>query len=360
MLVDRDGHQFTRHTVSFHAPDQADAGLLARQSAIEALDAGCRDLQQKVGAAQDAHRQLESEAAGRSEALEQARRVIAETQKEQHDAQIDQLKLAQAEERYRERSEQVRAELSEIEQEASRGRQALQDGRQAAERVAAEIATLREKLEAGRGGHLAGGTPLAEQRRAAQQAEQAAQINFDQFAAQLREANADEERLSREAEGAPRPAALQGEITRLAQAINDLGAVNLAALEELRGSQERKSFLDSQAADLEEAVHTLEDAIRRIDRETRELLRETFDSVNRHFGSLFPTLFGGGEAKLIMTGEEILDAGVQVMAQPPGKRNTSIHLLSGGGKALTAIALVFSLFQLNPAPFCLLDEVGAT
>src|SRR5205814_6205663 len=98
---------------------------------------------------------------------------------------------------------------------------------------------------------------------------------------------------------------------------------------------------------------------RKIDRETRKLLRETFDSVNRHFGSLFPTLFGGGEAKLIMTGEEILDAGVQVMAQPPGKRNTSIHLLSGGEKALTAISLVFALFQLNPAPFCLLDEVDA-
>ena len=89
------------------------------------------------------------------------------------------------------------------------------------------------------------------------------------------------------------------------------------------------------------------------------MLRETFDSVNRHFGSLFPLLFGGGEARLIMTGEEILDAGVQVMAQPPGKRNSSIHLLSGGEKALTAISLVFSLFQLNPAPFCLLDEVDA-
>jgi len=127
----------------------------------------------------------------------------------------------------------------------------------------------------------------------------------------------------------------------------------------LRTSQERKNYLDSQATDLDEAVHTLEDAIRKIDRETRELLRETFDSVNRHFSSLFPSLFGGGEAKLIMTGEEILDAGVQVMAQPPGKRNSSIHLLSGGEKALTAISLVFSLFQLNPAPFCLLDEVDA-
>jgi len=201
--------------------------------------------------------------------------------------------------------------------------------------------------------------PLRERVSELRLKEQAAQLNYEQFATHLREANADEERLASASEGAPRPSTLQGEITRLSQAINELGAVNLAALEELRTSQERKTYLDSQSADLEEAVGTLEDAIRRIDRETRELLRETFESVNRHFGSLFPTLFAGGEAKLIMTGEEILDAGVQVMAQPPGKRNTSIHLLSGGEKALTAIALVFSLFQLNPAPFCLLDEVDA-
>ena len=123
---------------------------------------------------------------------------------------------------------------------------------------------------------------------------------------------------------------------------------------------ERKGYLDCAGErPRRRRSTTLEDAIRRIDRETRELLQETFDSVNRHFGSLFPALFGGGEAKLIMTGEEILDAGVQVMAQPPGKKNAAIHLLSGGEKALTAISLVFSLFQLNPAPFCLLDEVDA-
>ena len=104
---------------------------------------------------------------------------------------------------------------------------------------------------------------------------------------------------------------------------------------------------------------TLEDAIRRIDRETRERLQQTFDEVNSHFGRLFPALFGGGQAKLVLTGEEILDCGVQVIAQPPGKKNSSIHLLSGGEKALTAISLVFALFQLNPAPFCLLDEVDA-
>src|SRR5438105_1252861 len=365
MLVDRDGHQFTRHTVSFHAPEQADAGLLARQSAIEVLVASCRDLQQKVDAAQDAHGSLQIEAAERSEALEHARLAIAERHKAQHDAQIDQLKLAQAQERYRERSEQVRAELAELGEEASRGEQALQNGRQAAERIAAEIAALRDKVEAARGGHLAAETALADQRRAVQQAERDAQdalfgerecsskiAEIDNSVRvidqQLERADLEVAKLTEELSSDPIPAVRQR-----------LGAVNLAALEELRSSQERKGFLDSQSADLEEAVRTLEDAIRRIDRETRELLRETFDSVNRHFGSLFPTLFGGGDAKLIMTGEEILDAGIQVMAQPPGKRNTSIHLLSGGEKALTAIALVFSLFQLNPAPFCILDEVDA-
>jgi chromosome segregation protein len=106
-------------------------------------------------------------------------------------------------------------------------------------------------------------------------------------------------------------------------------------------------------------MSTLESAIRQIDRESRELLQQTFDIVNGNFAKLFPALFGGGQAKLVLTGAEILDAGVQVFAQPPGKRNASIHLLSGGEKALTATALVFALFQLNPAPFCLMDEVDA-
>ncbi len=141
--------------------------------------------------------------------------------------------------------------------------------------------------------------------------------------------------------------------------MTELGAVNLAALDELSMTTERKQYLDAQAADLTEAMATLENAIRQIDRESRELLQQTFDTVNANFARLFPTLFGGGQARLILTGEEILDSGVQVVAQPPGKRNTSIHLLSGGEKALTAISLVFALFQLNPAPFCLLDEVDA-
>jgi chromosome segregation protein len=135
--------------------------------------------------------------------------------------------------------------------------------------------------------------------------------------------------------------------------------VNLAALDELAQTTERKDYLDRQAADLTEAMSTLEAAIRQIDRESRALLQQTFDHVNTNFAKLFPLLFGGGQARLVLTGEEILDSGVQVTAQPPGKRNTSIHLLSGGEKALTAISLVFALFQINPAPFCLLDEVDA-
>jgi chromosome segregation protein len=188
--------------------------------------------------------------------------------------------------------------------------------------------------------------------------EQAAALNTEQFALQLMEAGADEAALLPEL-GNARPPSLQGEITRLANAISELGAVNLAALQELETATERKGYLDMQAADLNEAMETLENAIRRIDRETRDLLKNTFDAVNSHFGQLFPELFGGGRAELVMTGEEILDAGVQVIAQPPGKKNSTIHLLSGGEKALTAIALVFSMFQLNPAPFCLLDEVDA-
>ena len=188
--------------------------------------------------------------------------------------------------------------------------------------------------------------------------EQAAALNTEQYAQQLLEAGADEAALLPEL-GNARPASLQGEITRLGNAITELGAVNLAALQELETATERKGYLDAQSADLNEAMETLENAIRRIDRETRDLLQSTFDTVNGHFGQLFPELFGGGRAELVMTGDEILDSGVQVIAQPPGKKNSTIHLLSGGEKALTAIALVFSMFQLNPAPFCLLDEVDA-
>ena len=153
--------------------------------------------------------------------------------------------------------------------------------------------------------------------------------------------------------------ALSGEVIRINAEIEALGAVNLAALSELETARERKDHLDSQSQDLNDAVETLESAIHRIDRETRQRLQGTFDQVNENFSTLFPSLFGGGTARIELTGEEILDAGLTVIAQPPGKKTSSIHLLSGGEKALTAMSLVFALFRLNPAPFCLLDEVDA-
>jgi chromosome segregation protein len=472
VLVTREGDQFTRHTVSFHAPDPADAGILARQAEIEELEGRCKALAERAAATAAEAARVEALLVEKNAALEHARDTLAGHQQQKHDAQIEALKLGQALERYRERTAQIRDEIGVVTRETEQNSAKLADARAAAKRIEDEIREAKRALEGIREAYVAAETALAEQRVRCQKAEreaqdavfgerevtakiteidnsvkmidqqieradeevakltaelavdpvpavralldaaaearmgcektlagardaveaasgtlrsleeeklkiessiaplrerinelklkeQAAQINFDQYDTQLREAGGDEEHLSQSAEGAPRPSALQGEITRITQQVNELGAVNLAALDELSTSRERKGFLDSQSTDLEEAVVTMEDAIRKIDRETRELLRETFDSVNRHFGSLFPVLFGGGEAKLIMTGEEILDAGVQVMAHPPGKRNSSIHLLSGGEKALTAISLVFAMFQLNPAPFCLLDEVDA-
>ena len=202
--------------------------------------------------------------------------------------------------------------------------------------------------------------PLRERITKLQLEEQAAQLGGAQYFEQLQAAGADFAALGAGivAEGV-KLAGLQAEIDRIQGEITALGAVNLAALDELNASRERKAFLDAQNADLVEAMKTLEDAIHKIDIETRDLLSATFNQVNEHFGRIFPTLFGGGHARLVMTGDQILDSGVQVMAQPPGKKNSTIHLMSGGEKALTAIALVFAIFQLNPAPFCLLDEVDA-
>ncbi|WP_338459986.1 chromosome segregation protein SMC [Azotobacter vinelandii DJ] len=149
------------------------------------------------------------------------------------------------------------------------------------------------------------------------------------------------------------------ELERVALRIQRLGAINLAAIDEYRQQSERKRYLDAQNADLAEALETLENVIRKIDRETRNRFKDTFERINAGLQALFPKVFGGGHAYLELTGEDLLDTGVAIMARPPGKKNSTIHLLSGGEKALTALALVFAIFQLNPAPFCMLDEVDA-
>ncbi len=149
------------------------------------------------------------------------------------------------------------------------------------------------------------------------------------------------------------------ELEKLGNRIQRLGPINLAAIDEYSQQSERKVYLDKQNGDLQSALETLENAIRKIDKETRSRFKDTFDKINSGLQNLFPKVFGGGHAYLDMTGEDLLDTGVAIMARPPGKRNSTIHLLSGGEKAMTAIALVFSIFRLNPSPFCMLDEVDA-
>jgi chromosome segregation protein len=472
LLVTRDGHIFTRHAVSFHAPDSELHGVLTRQREIEQLDGTLQAARAEVEELRMAATAAEQDVHGRRARIAALRDTIGERQRQTHAVQLDATRLAAVDERVRSRTQQIAAELTEIDTQAGvaygaeqaasrriaelqseveelraqlalatdlyrraeevleRQRAAFQQARdevqastfgiqscdskineiESSVKVISEnetrlrstldlrqaelagyeesslqqrlqlalaaraqreqaLARVRDALESMEGGlkaideerHAAEHQlePLRERSAEARLKEQEARLNEEQFAAQLAAAGAIEDEVARQLEKGMRPGTLAADINRLGEEIRSLGAVNLAALEELESARSRKEYLDSQSRDLNEAMATLEDAIRRIDRETRERLQHTFDEVNRHFGTLFPALFGGGHARLVLTGEEILDAGVQVTAQPPGKKNTTIHLLSGGEKALTALALVFSMFQLNPAPFCLLDEVDA-
>ncbi|MEX0618478.1 MAG: chromosome segregation protein SMC [Pseudohongiellaceae bacterium] len=176
---------------------------------------------------------------------------------------------------------------------------------------------------------------------------------------QLQEAGFDVETVLREIPEEYTDTVCEEELVKIGNRIQRLGPINLAAIDEYKQQSERKIYLDQQNEDLEKALATLENAIRKIDKETRARFKETFDQINQGLQKLFPRVFGGGHAYLDMTGEDLLDTGVAIMARPPGKRNSTIHLLSGGEKAMTAIALVFSIFQLNPSPFCMLDEVDA-
>jgi chromosome segregation protein SMC/fructose-1,6-bisphosphatase class II len=359
--------------------EQAIGELSARRAAgesrFEALDA-------ELGVAQERHAELDESARSAERALAAVREEGRALERQAQEAQFEQRSLVA---RAAELARSIETALQQL--EANRGSdvalaadlERLTDAEAEGELQAALAKKLERESALGerrsvyddlsqrlraadkaRLGHEHALQPLRDRVGALQLEEQAAQLGGAQYLEQLETAGADREAVGRGVEeGNVKLAGLQGRIDALNREIESLGAVNLAALEELGQARERKGFLDAQNTDLTEAMTTLEDAIRKIDLETRELLGTTFEQVNEHFGRMFPTLFGGGTARLVMTGDEILDAGVQVMAQPPGKKNSSIHLLSGGEKALAAIALVFAIFQLNPAPFCLLDEVDA-
>ena len=235
--------------------------------------------------------------------------------------------------------------------------------------VETELAAARRNLEAAEAQirdleqqRAAAEARVAEARDAIEQARMAAQESrvrrealAEQFAATQYELPEVTQSLAEDAN----VAAWEDKVNELRAEVARLGQVNLAAIDELKEQTERKEYLERQHADLNDALATLEEAMRKIDKETRTRFEETFEKINTGLKEKFPRLFGGGHAYLELVGDDILAAGVAVMARPPGKRNSTIHLLSGGEKALTAVALVFSIFDLNPAPFCLLDEVDA-
>ncbi len=355
--------------------EQLQERRLAEQARFEELDMQLADSQERQA-------QLDDRTIRAQDGLDQGREQQRALERQAQEAQFALRALQLRAEELRRGLETADGQLAQIEQEQQRAHEELtrlsdaaaQAGLQAALAVRLERETdlgvrrshyddLTTKLRASDERRLQIEReldPLRQRITDLQLRQQAARLGFEQYEQLLVDAQADLQALQISIEQAGvKLSGLQAEIDRLQREIQGLGAVNLAALEELDAARERKGFLDAQSQDLTEAMNTLEDAIRKIDMETRELLSSTFETVNTHFGKMFPQLFGGGTARLIMTGDEILDAGVQVMAQPPGKKNQTIHLLSGGEKALTAIALVFAIFQLNPAPFCLLDEVDA-
>jgi chromosome segregation protein len=236
---------------------------------------------------------------------------------------------------------QAEGELSEARQLVSEVEHLLREAEQQRAAIEHRAESVRDNLERERIGS------------------QTLQVQRENVQKQLDEGEHDiEEVLRTMPEGANEPE-WQRALEKVANRIARLGPINLAAIDEYTLQSERKNYLDLQNEDLETALETLQSAIRKIDKETRNRFRDTFDKVNSGLQELFPRVFGGGSAYLEMTGDDLLDTGISIMARPPGKKNSTIHLLSGGEKALTAIALVFSIFQLNPAPFCMLDEVDA-
>jgi chromosome segregation protein len=231
----------------------------------------------------------------------------------------------------------------------------LKGARGALEEAESEMRTLDERRAGAEQRVLDARTAMEEARLAASETRVRRESIAEQFAATQFAIAEIEANLQPDA----RIAVWEDSLAEARADIEKLGQVNLAAIDELQEQTDRKDYLDRQYADLSDALTTLEQAMRRIDRETRARFEETFERINAGLKEKFPRLFGGGHAYLELVGEDVLSAGVAIMARPPGKRNSTIHLLSGGEKALTAVALVFSIFDLNPAPFCLLDEVDA-
>ncbi|MDI5986390.1 chromosome segregation protein SMC [Halomonas sp. M4R5S39] len=263
--------------------------------------------------------------------------------------------LEEERELLREPEEERRERLDELLDRREREERALNEVRG---RAAELVERLREDEQA-RQAHERNLEGIRERLQEARMQVQALSLKAETQDEQLRELGHDERELAESLDPNATESAWQARLEELGERIRRLGAINLAAIEEYDQQAERRDYLEAQHAELSEALETLDRAIRRIDQETRTRFRETFERVNAGLQALFPRVFGGGTAWLTLTGEDLLETGVAIMARPPGKKNSTIHLLSGGEKALTALSMVFAIFQLNPAPFCMLDEVDA-
>ncbi len=331
----------------------------------------------------DQREQLEADRDRLRKALEEARSEAQRDRDLAHELALKNRSLHTEQDTTRQNLERMHGQQAHLNQRRMELRQSLADGEEPLKKLEEELAVqLQKRLEVEN--ELADERRkveaiehrLREQEQARHRKEQETQTLRDQLGRErllwqefkvraetlLEQISASGFELATLVEEMPEDANIEGweqEAERLASRIQRLGPINLAAIEEFEEQSERKKYLDAQHADVSDALETLENAIRRIDRETRTRFKETYDKVNAGFQATFPRLFGGGHAYLELTGEDLLDTGVAVMARPPGKRNSTIHLLSGGEKALTAVALVFSIFELNPAPFCMLDEVDA-
>ncbi len=340
-----------------------------KQQAVKALLATSKKLSREVEQAGS-----ENDKAGQQ--LRQSREKVTrlETALEHTDHAIALLKKQLR--RTEQQCQELESRLQQTQKEQDRNVPPLQRHRQELETLLqqrpaleAELAATRKQLQQAvdrlrqleglRQQHETAREQARESLEAARLAAEAARVRFETVQEQVRDARIDLAQTFQSLPRAAEPAAWQRQLDQLQKEQARLGDVNFAAIEEHRLQSERLRFLDKQCQDLENALALLEKAIRTIDRETRTRFRETFAAINGHFQERFPALFGGGEARLELTEDDLLSAGVRIMARPPGKRNSSIHLLSGGEKAMTAIALVFSFFELNPAPFCILDEVDA-
>ena len=362
---------------------EAQARIAEDTTRLAAARSGLEELSASVGAMQAERDDLSVRRDRVAERLDRARTVASTSRDRVHQLNLEQLRLTSALGAARSARERLRARQAELtgrERDLSRSIEenlapmpdlegTLQ--KKLAERVNVqkEQAGVRRSLEEAEGEI----TALAGRQRAAGAAVEAARDRVEQarvqregiavqrrtFEDQLRQMDLSADEV---AEGLPEDAredAWVELLERIERRIARLGAINLAAIEEFEAESERKRFLDAEHEDIEKALATLQSAIGRIDRETRTRFQATFDEVNGHLKTLFPKLFGGGRASLELTGDNLLDTGVRLMAHPPGKRNSNVHMLSGGEKALAAIALVFAIFQLNPSPVCLLDEVDA-